>query len=213
MEEDLFAVTEGITVEDLIRAYDIGVFPWPDPSLKNLVPWFKPLERGVIFFDQLHLPRSFKKFLKKTEFKVSFCKEFSKVIEACSSVKRKDHPGTWIDDEIIKVYTELFKRKRAYSVEVWLGGELVGGLYGVLTDRGVSGESMFYKKTGASKFALYSLIKKLDLLGLSYIDTQMITPVVQAFGGVKISKEDFDKLLIGGKIKMCSTLFEELKNG
>ena len=212
MEEDLFAVTKKLTVEDVIRAYDIGVFPWPDPSLKDLVPWFKPQERGVLFFDHLHLPESFQKQLKKNKFSVSFCQDFPRVIEQCSLIPRKGQSGTWIDTDIIEIYTELFNQKRAYSVEVWSDDELVGGLYGVITDRYVSGESMFFKETGASKYALYMLIKKLERLGLSYIDTQMVTPVVQAFGGVKISKEDFDKLLISGKIRECSTLFEELKS-
>ena len=211
-EEDLFAVTKGITVDDVIRAYDIGVFPWPDSSFKNLVPWFKPLERGVLFFDKLHVSKSFKKFLKKNNFSVSFCKDFSSVIELCSKTKRKGQSSTssWIDDNIISVYTEMFRRKRAYSVEVWSDENMVGGLYGILTEKYISGESMFFKESGASKFALYKLIKKLETLGLSYIDTQMVTPVVQAFGGVKISKENFDKLLNSGKIKEYPTLFKEL---
>ena len=145
---------------------------------------------------------------------VTFCKAFSEVINQCSSIKRKNQSGTWINREIINVYIELFKKQRAYSVEVWSNQELVGGLYGVLTDKYVSGESMFFKESGASKLALYALIVKLKSLGLSYIDTQMVTPVVQTFGGVKISKEEFDKLLLSGKIKGKghSTLFEELSH-
>jgi leucyl/phenylalanyl-tRNA--protein transferase len=212
-DEDLFAVTSELTVEDLIMAYDVGVFPWPDPSLKDIVPWFKPTERGVIFFDRLHAPESFKKFLKKTKFTVTFCQDFSGVIESCANAKRKGQSSTWINKSVLEAYTELFRRKRAYSVEVWSQNELVGGLYGVISERYISGESMFFKETGASKFALYKLIKKLEKMGLSYIDTQMVTPVVQAFGGVKISKEDFEKLLFDGKIRECSTLFDSLKEG
>ena len=209
--DDLFAVTEDILVEDLIEAYDRGVFPWPDPNLKGLVPWFKPQERGILFFNDFHISKSFKKFLKHNPFTVTYCKDFSSVIRSCAEVKRKGQSGTWIDDKIISAYEELFAQKKAYSVEVW-NQELVGGLYGVLTDRCVSGESMFFKESGASKIALYSLVKKLESLGLSYIDTQMLTPLLQAFGGVKILKEDFDNLLINGKIVLSSTLFEELRN-
>jgi len=213
MEDDIFAVTNDLNVEDLIKAYDIGVFPWPDPSLEGLVPWFKPQERGVLFFDQFHISKSLKKFLNSTTLKVTFCQNFSKVINECANVKRNNQEGTWIDQKIIKAYEELFNLKKAYSVEVWNENKaLVGGMYGVLTDRCVSGESMFFKETGASKLALCSLVKKLRNLGLSYIDTQMVTPVVQAFGGVKISKEDFDNLLINGNIYKSDALFEELQN-
>lgn len=214
MEDDLFAVTKDLSVEDLIKAYDIGVFPWPDPSLEGVVPWFKPQERGVLFFKDFHVSKSFQKLLNSNTFTVTFCKDFLAVIRSCANVKRKGQSGTWIDEKIIKVYEKLFHLKKAYSVEVWNSkNQLVGGLYGVLTDRYVSGESMFFKDSGASKVALYNLVRKLENLGVSYIDTQMVTPLLQAFGAVKISKEDFDNMLINGKIILSSTLFEELKNG
>ncbi len=211
MDKDLFAVTDTLEVEDLIRAYDIGVFPWPVEE-SALTPWFKPEKRGVLFFDHLHISQSFKKFLKSTELKVSFCQNFDDVIENCSTVKRKEQSGTWINTTIIEAYKKLYALKRAYSVEVWNKKDLVGGLYGVLTDRCVSGESMFFKESGASKLALYTLIVRLKRLGLSFIDTQMVTPLVKSFGGENISKQDFDKLLLSVKIKEHSKLFRELKD-
>jgi len=212
VDEDLFAVTDTLEVEDLIRAYDIGVFPWPVED-SSLVPWFKPEKRGVLFFDQLHVSKSFKKFLKSTKLRVSFCENFDEVIKNCSTVKRKEQSGTWINTKIIEAYNKLYVLDRAYSVEVWREEDLVGGLYGVLTDRCVSGESMFFKETGASKLALYTLIVRLKSLGLSFIDTQMVTPLVKSFGGENISKQDFEKLLLSVKIKEHSKLFRELKDG
>lgn len=199
--DDLFSVTNTITVEDLIKAYEIGVFPWPHEDVPEMIPWFSPRKRGVLFFDQFHVSKSNKKLIKKKNFKVTFCKAFDEVIKNCASVKRKDDSGTWINDCIIKSYVELFKQKKAYSVEVWSPYEkLIGGMYGVISKTYVSGESMFFFESGASKFALISLVEKLKSLGLSYLDTQMVSPLVQTFGGVEIAREDFVKMIISGRI-------------
>lgn len=211
--DDLFSVTKDITVEDLVKAYEIGVFPWPHEDVPDMIPWFSPRKRGVLFFDDFHISKSNKKLLKKKNFNVTFCKAFEDVIKNCASVKRKGEPGTWINDSIVETYIELFKQQKAYSVEVWSPYEkLIGGMYGVISKKYLSGESMFFFESGASKCALISLVEKLKSLGLSYLDTQMVSPLVQTFGGVEINREDFVKMIIGGRIidSVEKPFFQEL---
>lgn len=191
LEDDLVAVTEELKVDDLIMAYESFIFPWPMED-QDVIPWFSPQMRGVLLFKDLHLSTSFRKLFKKSNFSVSFNQNFQDVIELCRQTPRKGQPGTWINDQIIETYIELFKRKKAYSVEVWSPeGLLVGGLYGVISKKYLSGESMFHLESGASKVALVALVQRLEDLGLSFIDTQMVTPLLQAFGGVELSKKRF----------------------
>lgn len=194
-EDDLVAVTDGVTTDNLILAYNGFTFPWPIDG-EDFTPWFSPDPRGILEFKNFHISKSLKKFLKNTNLTVTFCKDFDAVIEACAKVKRKDQEGTWINSDILPSYKKLFKLKKAYSVEVWsYEKELVGGLYGVISDRYLSGESMFFLKTGASKLALVSLVERLEKLGLSFLDTQMVTPLLASFGGEEVSKKEFRNIV------------------
>ncbi len=139
------------------------------------------------------------------------------MIELCEKTPRKGQPGTWINEEIKKTYTKLFKMKKAYSVEVWKqintsDRKLVGGLYGVISDKYVSGESMFFLESGASKVALVSLVKRLESLGLSFLDTQMVTPLLESFGAVEVSKNRFMKMIEEG-IVLDEDFFDKLSQG
>ncbi len=197
-KDDLVAVTKNILVEDLILAYKNLIFPWPIDG-QEAIPWFSPQSRGVLEFKNLHIPNSLKKLLRKKKFKVSFCQNFEDVIKLCGETPRKEQLGTWINEEIKKAYTKLFKMKKAYSVEVWkqtntFEKKLVGGVYGVISDKYISGESMFFLESGASKVALISLVKRLEIMGVSFIDTQMLSPLLEDLGGAKISKNKFMKL-------------------
>lgn len=193
-EEGLVAVTQDLLVEDLVLAYKNLIFPWPIEG-EDLVPWFSPSERGILRFKDLHLSKSLEKLMKRKKYRVSFCQNFPEVMRLCCESSRKGQGGTWINEKILKAYKELFDKKKAYSVEVWnLEGVLVGGLYGVISDRYISGESMFFLETGASKVALVSLVKRLEGLGVSFIDTQMVTPLLESFGAVEVSKNEFIKL-------------------
>lgn len=194
-EDDLVAVTDGVSVEDLVLAYKGLAFPWPIEG-EAFTPWFSPDPRGLLNFKELHISKSLKKFLKNTNYKVTFCKNFDAVIEACAQAKRKDQEGTWINPDIVEAYKKLFKLKKAYSVEIWsYEKELIGGLYGVISDKYLSGESMFFLKSGASKLALVSLVKRLESLGLSFLDTQMVTPLLKSFGGEEVSKKEFRNIV------------------
>lgn len=190
-EDGLVAVGGDLEVDTLLTAYRNGIFPWPI-SVELPLAWFSPDPRGVLDFHELHLSRSFEKFLRKNTYRVSFNQDFKNVILSCARMRRKNQPTTWITPDILTGYEKLFKEDLAYSVEVWNEeNKLVGGLYGVVMGQFVSGESMFMLEDGASKFGLYSLIEHLKTKGIKWLDTQMVTPVVEQFGGKYIDREDF----------------------
>jgi leucyl/phenylalanyl-tRNA--protein transferase len=194
--DGLLAVGGDLQTDTIRAAYERGIFPWPI-SLDFPLAWFSPDPRGVLDLDDFHLPHSFKKWLKKIDYTVTFSQDFSKVISSCARVPRKGQAGTWITPDITKGYSSLFEEGNAYSVEVWDKKELIGGLYGVCFGGYVSGESMFSLKTSASKLALVKLISLLQENGIDYLDTQMVTPVVELFGGKYIPREDFISRLRG----------------
>jgi len=198
-EDGLVAVGGDLELDTLLEAYQKGIFPWPlstyplNVDLPNT--WFSPDPRGMLEFTNLHVPRSFVKFLKKSPFEVTFNKAFADVIVSCAKVLRKDQPGTWITPEIINAYINMFEAGYAYSVEVWQNEDLDGGMYGVIIGEFVSGESMFTVEPNAGKTALYTLVHHLQEKGLTWIDTQMVTEVVKQFGGKYYPRPVFIKKL------------------
>jgi leucyl/phenylalanyl-tRNA---protein transferase len=187
--DGIVAMGDDLNVETLLEAYSFGIFPWPYPDLPCL--WFCPDERGVIDFRELHISKSLEKFRRKTEMKITFNKNFTEVMQECSTVPRPGQSGTWITPPILKVYEEFHKQGYAHSVECWLNEKLVGGLYGVYVAGVFSGESMFYKESNASKLCLVTLIEKLREQGLTWMDIQMVTPVTDALGGKLVTKKEF----------------------
>lgn len=194
--DGLVAVGGDLHTDTIRAAYEKGIFPWPI-SAEFPLAWFSPDPRGILEVSEFHIPHSFKKWLKKTSFQFSFSQNFKDVIRECALMPRKGQAGTWITPDIMSGYQALFEEGNAYSIEVWDKNELVGGLYGVCFGGYISGESMFSKKTGASKFALYALIFLLEQNDFQYLDTQMVTPVVELFGGKYIPREDFISRLEG----------------
>lgn len=193
-EHGLLALGGDLEVTSLLKAYSEGIFPWPI-SEEYPLAWFSPDPRGILFFDKLHLSKSFRKFLKKNPYEIRFNTQFEAVINHCAQVKRNDHAGTWITPEIINAYIELFRQGYAYSVETFHNDQLVGGVYGVCINRFYSGESMFFLKENASKVALVSLLYSLNQRGIGWLDTQMVTPVVKSLGGQEIPRETYLKML------------------
>lgn len=193
-EDGLVAIGGDLEVDTIIEAYKLGIFPWPI-SLDFPLAWFSPDPRGILEIDDLHLSKSFLKFLKKNSYQITFNQAFAKVINLCARTYRKNQPSTWITPDIIEGYKKLFDQEHAYSVEVWQDKELVAGLYGVCMGDFVSGESMFTKEDNASKYALYALLHKLKEKGISWLDTQMVTPVVEGFGGKYVSRPEFLQML------------------
>lgn len=188
--EGLVAIGGDLSPETLVEAYKNGIFPWPISKTSPLT-WFSPDPRGALILDDLHVAKSFQKFLKKTNFEVKFNEDFASVIKACSTTIRKHEAGTWITNDIIKGYTRFFEAGHAYCVEVYDSGELVGGLYGVSIGHFLSGESMFHTKSNASKLALYALCLIALKNQIPFIDTQMVTPVIESFGGKEIERKQF----------------------
>ena len=188
--DGLLAIGGDLSVETLKTAYKSGIFPWPARPDYPMI-WFAPNPRGILDFKDLKVNKTFKKFLKKTTYRISFNQDFEKIILECAKTFRKNEVGTWIHTSIIDSYTELFNKQLAYCVGTYEDDKLVGGLYGVCIGEIISGESMFHKKPNASKFALYNLVKRLEKNGINFIDTQMVTDVIASFGGKSISRTEF----------------------
>jgi leucyl/phenylalanyl-tRNA--protein transferase len=179
--------------ELLEEAYARGIFPWPVDDYPLL--WFSPPERGVLFFQELHVPRSLARERRRTRLTFTIDRAFDRVISACAEVERAHESGTWIKSWMIRGYCEFHRRGRAHSVEAWEEGELVGGLYGVDAGGAFAGESMFHLRPNASKLALLHLIEHLRARGLEWLDIQVMTPHMEALGARLIPREDFLQLL------------------
>ncbi len=194
-DEDGLLAQGGLFELDLLcDAYSHGIFPWPYAEGEPIL-WFAPPQRGVLFFDELHLPRRFKGWLKNHPYQITFNQAFSDVMKACAQARRKDQQGTWITPAMIRGYEHLFKKGYGQSCEIWDGDNLIAGLYGVFINGVFSGESMFTTQNNGSKLALIAMIEYLKKQGLTWIDTQMTTPVIAQFGGREIMRDEYMKLL------------------
>jgi leucyl/phenylalanyl-tRNA--protein transferase len=183
-----------LTADLLLRAYAGGIFPMADSADDPEIFWVDPEWRGVIPLDGFHVPHRLKRTLKGGHFEVRCDTAFEDVIRGCAAAM-PDRPHTWINDEIIRLYTELFGRGLAHSVESWYGGELVGGLYGVSLNGAFFGESMFSRMTDASKVALVHLVARLIKGGFTLLDTQFVTDHLQRFGAVEIPRAEYRRRL------------------
>lgn len=193
-EHGLLALGGDLELESLLLAYTRGIFPWPI-SEEYPLAWFSPDPRGILAFDKLHLSKSLRKFLKKNPFEIRFNTNFEAIIRKCAQVPRSDNQGTWITQDIINGYINLHRHGFAYCVETYLDDNLVGGVYGVCINRFYSGESMFHTADNASKVALIALLYQLKQKDIGWLDTQMVTPVVESLGGVEITRETYLKML------------------
>ena len=186
---DIIGFGGDLSVENLQKAYRNGIFPWHIEGLP--LPWFCPEHRAVLEFDELHIPRTLGKEYRKTNFTFTIDRDFRAVIEHCARARRRHEYGTWITEEFIEAYTKLHEAGDAHSVEVWDGGELVGGLYGVDAGGVFGGESMFHQRSNASKFALLFLIEHLKNRGATWIDIQVMTPHFEILGAKEIKRNLF----------------------
>lgn len=192
-EHGIVWIGGSLTVENLRAAYSQGIFPWPHEGLPLL--WFCPEQRGILRFSDFRIPRSTQRELKKASFETTFDTCFEKVIKSCSLQRRSGQRGTWITQDMQEIYIEMHRKGLAHSVECWFKGELVGGLYGVYIQGVFSGESMFHSQTAASKQCVVTLVEQLHKMGHEWFDIQMVTPVLETFGGSYVSREDYLLLL------------------
>jgi len=186
--------TDDIDCEMLIDAYYHGIFPWPYDEWSVL--WAVPQMRGIIPIDKFHIPKSLKRELKKERFKITADMCFDDVIEACATIERSDCEGTWITPKVLRAFKEFHRMGYAHSFEAFnKDGDLVGGLYGVVIGKVFSGESMFFRESGASKIAFCKAVEAMKSAGITLIDTQMVTNLTAAFGAYFIPLEEHQKLL------------------
>lgn len=189
-EDGLLAFGGDLSVERLVEAYRLGIFPWY--SDESPILWFAPHERFVLFPASLKISKSMRQILRSEVFQVTENKAFAEVINACASFPRKDQDGTWITDDMQHAYIALNQQGIAHSVEVWKDGELVGGLYGVKTGNIFCGESMFSRVSNASKRALIHLC---EAHNFRLIDCQIESEHLKSMGAVLVSREEYGEYL------------------
>lgn len=174
----------------LLRAYTIGVFPMADARDAKSVYWVEPKSRAVLPLDGFHLSKSLRKTLMSDKFETTANRAFGAVVAMCAE-SVENRPATWINAQIETAVSTLHKQGRAHSIETWLNGELVGGLYGIALGRAFFGESMVSRATDASKIALAHLVARLRLGGYTLLDCQFITPHLESLGAVEVSRADY----------------------
>lgn len=188
-EDGLLAVGGDLSAERLLLAYKNGIFPWYNQG--EPIIWYSPDPRMVLFPKRLKISKSMKQIIRKNKFRATFNQNFSEVISHCKNSYREGQGGTWITDEMKQAYINLHKLGMAKSMEVWEENELVGGLYGIDLGHVFCGESMFRKKSNASKFAFIYLVQKLEKENYKLIDCQVYNEHLASLGAEEISRETF----------------------
>ncbi|WP_416796257.1 leucyl/phenylalanyl-tRNA--protein transferase [Ciceribacter azotifigens] len=183
-----------ITPEILLRAYSIGLFPMAESADDPEIFWVEPELRGIIPLDQFHVSKSLAKAIRHKPFDIRYDTAFDLVLEKCAEAA-EDRPSTWINQTIKDLYGALHRMGHAHSVEAWDGDELVGGLYGVSLGSAFFGESMFARRTNASKICLVHLVERLKERGFTLLDTQFTTEHLKTFGAIDVPKDEYARLL------------------
>jgi leucyl/phenylalanyl-tRNA---protein transferase len=183
-----------ITSDILLRAYSIGLFPMAESASDHNLFWVDPEVRGIFPLDGLIVSKSLAKTIRSDRFEIRIDCDFDAVIDECAA----SHGGrekTWINDRIRLLYRQLFDAGRVHTVESWADGALVGGLYGVHLGAAFFGESMFHRKSDASKVALAHLVARLAKGGFRLLDAQFVTPHLASLGAVEVPKEAYRRRL------------------
>lgn len=195
-EDGLVAVGGDLSVDRLILAYSNGFFPWYSYRDQKEPLWFCPLQRFVIFPDEIHVSHSMRQLIHKDLYRITVNKDFAGVLQGCATAQnRSTEEGAWLGPDIVKAYTELHRQGFAASIEVWEKDRLVGGLYGVTLGSSFFGESMFSLVPSASKLALIFLARQFAKLGGTLIDCQLETPHLRSMGARFIPYEEYIRLI------------------
>jgi len=175
-----------LTPELLLHGYSIGIFPMAEHRDDPEIFWVDPRRRGVMPLQGFHLSRSLAKAMRRSPLRASVDENFAAVVEGCA-----DRADTWINDEIFSLYNALHQRSHAHSVEIWEDQTLVGGVYGVTLGGAFFGESMFSRRTNASKMALAVLVDRLRRAGFVLFDAQFLTDHLASLGAVEITRAEY----------------------
>lgn len=179
-----------ITPNLLLKAYSAGVFPMSEHRDDPEIFWVDPRRRGILPLNGFHISRSLARRMRRGGYTVTLNTDFGGVLDGCA-----DRPDTWINCEIRRLYLDLHALGHGHSIEVSTDGVLIGGVYGVALGAAFFGESMFSRRTDASKLALAHLTDHLRRCGFTLFDTQFITPHLASLGGVEISRSEYQELL------------------
>ena len=183
-----------LTPDLMLRAYSNGIFPMAEDADDPYLHWLDPDPRGILPLDEFHVPKRLRRIVRQQPYEIRADTDFDQVIERCGPMR----PGgerTWLNVGIAKVCRELHRSGFAHSVEAWLDGRLVGGLYGIALGSAFFGESMFSMAENASKIALVHLAARLKAGGFTLLDSQFITAHLQQFGAREISRASYRRLL------------------
>jgi leucyl/phenylalanyl-tRNA--protein transferase len=183
-----------LTPAILLRAYAEGIFPMAERRGDPELFWVSPEMRGIVPLDAFHVPKRLARTVKSDRFAVTADMAFADVMRACAE-PTPDRPESWINDEIVRLYTALHAAGHAHSIECWRDGRLVGGLYGVKLGAAFFGESMFTRERDASKVALVHLVARLRRGGFALLDTQFLTAHLARFGTIEIPRAQYHALL------------------
>ncbi|WP_269519563.1 leucyl/phenylalanyl-tRNA--protein transferase [Alteromonas sp. BMJM2] len=195
----LLAFGGDLSPQRLFSAYSQGIFPWFSDDEPLL--WWSPDPRAIIELDDFCVSKSLKKLVRQRKYTVTLNHAFDKVIDTCSAIPRVTQSGsgtsneTWITDDMKAAYSQLHGLGIAHSVEVWENEQLVGGLYGVGIGKVYCGESMFHKKSNASKLAMVALVEHMRSQNMAFIDCQLPTDHLASLGACAVTREDFIKKL------------------
>ena len=203
-EDGIVAWGGDLNPSRLVRAYQVGIFPWY--SKGDPIIWWSTDPRLIMELDDFKLSRSLKKSMKKFEYK--FDTNFKEVMQKCAQTPRPGQEDTWIQDEIINAYVELYNLGFTHSIESYYEGELVGGLYGLAVGKVFCGESMFANMSDASKSAYAVLIKHLKKWGYDFIDCQVPTDHLKSLGAKEVSRDYFLKRLSKSSMEKIEHFWE-----
>ncbi len=191
--DGLLAVGGDLSVQRLLLAYRMGIFPWF--SRETPILWWSPDPRLILIPQELRISRRLMRLIRKKPFQITMDQAFADVIKSCASMKRPHQNDTWITDGMVEAYCRLHQEGFAHSVECWCHGELIGGLYGVSLGRAFFGESMFSLRSNASKIAFVYLVWFLQSKKFSFIDCQLTTQHLVSFGAREIPRAEFLQML------------------
>ena len=186
--DGLLAMGGDLTTDRLLLAYRNGIFPWYDG---DIILWWSPDPRFVLFPAELKISKSIKPLLNKNKFEFTINKDFGQVIHQCKKTKRPGQEGTWITEEVEKAYCKMHELGYAHSAEVWENGELAGGLYGIKLGKVFFGESMFSKTSNASRFTFIKYVQFLKEEGVELIDCQIYTSYLESMGAKMIERKEY----------------------